>query len=79
MATLTVTNVPDDVHRALRARAAENGRSVEAEVRVILEESLNPAGRVRMGDGLAALGRELGLAEEDFEVFGQIRDRKQSS
>ena len=33
MATLTIRNLPDDVHDALRRRAAENRRSVEAEVR----------------------------------------------
>lgn len=36
MATLTVRNVPDKVHAALRVQAAKNGRSVEAEVREIL-------------------------------------------
>ena len=33
MAILTIRNVPDDVHRALRVRAARHGRSTEAEVR----------------------------------------------
>jgi len=33
MAMLTVRNLPDDVHRALRVRAAHNGRSTEAEIR----------------------------------------------
>jgi plasmid stability protein len=37
MAMLTVRNVPDEVHRALRVRAALHGRSAEAEVRDILE------------------------------------------
>ncbi|MFN7352325.1 MAG: FitA-like ribbon-helix-helix domain-containing protein, partial [Burkholderiales bacterium] len=35
MAMLTVRNLPDDVHRALRVRAAQHGRSTEAEVREI--------------------------------------------
>ncbi|MDK1494618.1 plasmid stabilization protein, partial [Sinorhizobium sp. 7-81] len=30
MAILTVRNVPDEVHRALRVRAAMHGRSTEA-------------------------------------------------
>lgn len=34
MAVLTVRNVPDEVHRALRLLAAQHGRSTEAEVRV---------------------------------------------
>lgn len=49
MAILTVRNVPDEVHRALRLRAAEHGRSTEAEVREILESAVkseaHPHGR----------------------------------
>ena len=37
MANVTVRNLPDAVHRALRARAATHGRSTEAEIRYILE------------------------------------------
>lgn len=43
MAVLTVRNVPDEVHRALRVRAAEHGRSAEAEVREILSAALVPS------------------------------------
>lgn len=39
MATLTIRNVPEGVHAALRRRAAENARSVEAEVRALLESA----------------------------------------
>ena len=39
MATLTIRNLPDQVRDALRVRAAKNGRSMEAEVRALLEES----------------------------------------
>ena len=39
MATLTVRNVPDDVRDRLRVRAAENGRSMEAEVRALLSDA----------------------------------------
>lgn len=61
MAILTVRNVPDEVHRALRVRAAMHGRSTEAEVREILESAVKPEQRVRMGDALAEVGRRLGL------------------
>ncbi len=33
MATLTIRNLSDEVHRSLRVRAALHGRSTEAEVR----------------------------------------------
>lgn len=42
MATLTIRNVPDAIHRALRLRAASTGRSVEAEVRAILATTHQP-------------------------------------
>lgn len=56
-AILTVRNVPDDVHRALRAQAAQNGRSTEAEVREILASAVKPVDRLGMGDALAAISR----------------------
>ena len=75
MAILTVRNVPDDVHRALRVRAAQHGRSTEAEVREILAAAVKPEKRVRVGDSLAAIGRKLGLTNEDFAVFESVRDK----
>jgi len=72
---LTVRNLPDEVHRALRVRAAQHGHSTEAEVREILASVVKPETRVRVGDALAALGRTIGLTNEDFEIFEQGRDR----
>ena len=71
---LTVRNLPDDVHRALRVQAALHGRSTEAEVRNILATAVKPESRVLVGDALAALGRKIGLVDEDFEIFNQVRD-----
>ena len=75
MAILTVRNVPDDVHRALRVRAAQHGRSTEAEVREILAAVVKPEERVRVGEALAAIGRKIGLTNEDFAVFESVRDK----
>ena len=75
MAMLTVRNLPDDVHRALRVRAAQHGRSTEAEVREILAVAVKPESRIRLGEALAALGSKLGLTNEDFEVLEQVRDK----
>ncbi|MGB2943094.1 MAG: plasmid stabilization protein [Candidatus Macondimonas sp.] len=75
MAILTVRNVPDDVHRALRVRAAQHGRSTEAEVREILAAAVKPSSRVRVGDALAAIGHKIGLTNEDFAVFESVRDK----
>ena len=52
MAMLTVRNLPDEVHRALRVRAARRGHSMEAEVREILESAISPQGRVKLGSML---------------------------
>lgn len=74
MAVLTVRNVPDEVHRALRVRAAEHGRSAEAEVREILRAALVPSQRVLLGDALAALGRDLDLSDDDIAALDAVRD-----
>lgn len=75
MAMLTVRNLPDEVHRALRVQAAQHGRSTEAEVREILAAAVRPETRLRLGDALVALGRKAGLQNEDFEVFQQVKDK----
>lgn len=71
MATLTVRNVPDEVHRALRVRAAKCGRSTEAEVRAILEEATLPEGRIQLGAVLTAVGRRARLTNDEFANFMQ--------
>lgn len=75
MATVTIRNLPDEIHRALRVRAATHGRSTEAEIRDILETTVRPPERLRMGTALAELGRRAGLTDEDFAVVEQVRDK----
>lgn len=75
MAMITVRKLPDEVHRALRVRAARHGRSTEAEVRQILSDAVRPRERLRMGDALAALGRRAGLTDADLRVVEGARDR----
>jgi plasmid stability protein len=75
MATVTVRNLPDEVHRALRVRAATHGRSTEAEIRDILETAVRPPERLRLGTALAQLGRRAGLTDEDFAPIEQARDK----
>jgi plasmid stability protein len=60
MAVVTVRNLPEETHRALRLRAAQHGRSTEAEIRVILEDAVRPKGRVKIGTALAAFGQRFG-------------------
>ncbi|MCL2090991.1 MAG: antitoxin [Micrococcales bacterium] len=75
MAMLTVRNVPDEVHRALRVQAAARGHSTEAEVRSILAEAVQPEGRLKLGSMLTEIGRELQLTDAEFAVFDQVRDK----
>ena len=76
MALLKVRDLPDDVHRALRLRAAEHGRSTEAEVREILAAAVRPQTQIRLGDALASLGQKIGLTDEDIEFIQASGDEK---
>lgn len=67
MPALTVRNVPDEVHRALRMRAAAHGRSTEAEIRDILAAAVKPEGRIKLGSLLAEIGRNLGGVDLKIE------------
>ncbi len=71
MATLTVRNLPDEVHRSLRARAALHGRSTEAEVRALLEEAVKPQGRLKLGSMLTQVGREMKLTDDEVALISQ--------
>ena len=65
MAVITVRSLPEETHRALRLRAAQHGRSTEAEIRLILEEAVRPAGRLKVGSALAAFGQRFGGVDLD--------------
>jgi len=67
MATLTIRNLPEDTKRALKERAASHDRSMEAEVREILQ-SVVASQRTNVGrqwlDAMAEI-RALGGIELD--------------
>jgi plasmid stability protein len=65
MSVVTVRNLPEETHRALKVRAAEHGRSTEAEIREILEAAVRPQGRVKIGSELAAFGQRFGGLDLD--------------
>jgi antitoxin FitA len=76
MAIVTVRNLPDDVHRALRVRAAQHGRSTEAEIRDILEKAAKPDGRLKLGSLLVSIASAAGgLTDSEAEHFSQLRDK----
>lgn len=76
MAAVTIRNLSDAAHRALKVRAAQNKRSAEAEMRAILESAALPEDRVRLGTALAELSRKLGITNADIEAIEQVRDRR---
>lgn len=73
MPNLTVRNLPEETHRALRVRAAHHGRSTEAEVRAILEETVRPAQRLKIGTELHRIAQEIG-GMDDLETSRQPSD-----
>jgi len=80
MAAVTIRNLPEEVHRALKVRAARHDRSTEAEMRAILEAAVRPEGRLRLGTVLSEASRQLGLTNADIEALEhaleQDRDRR---
>lgn len=63
MKTLTIRQVPDEIHEALRIKAAEHGRSMEEEVRRLLEAhagSRRGSRRALKQAGLSERGRSWG-------------------
>lgn len=75
MASITVRNVPDEVHRALKVQAARHGRSAEAEIRDILANAVNPQGRRKLGALLAEIGRQASITDEEVVLISGARDR----
>lgn len=70
MAQLIVRNLDADIVRALKIRAAEQGRSAEAEHREILRRALCPEPVKNLKDHLLAIP-SVGL-DEDFERDGDL-------
>ncbi len=70
MAQLIVRNLPEGVVKALKIRAAENGRSAEAEHREILRQALlSSRNRQALKDALLSMP-----AVGDDSDFERIRD-----
>jgi plasmid stability protein len=67
MATLTIRGLDDETKARLRVRAARQGRSMEAEVRAILEEALpSPQVSGGLGSRINARFADVGGAELDL-------------
>jgi plasmid stability protein len=65
MPAVTIRNLSEETHRALKLRASRHGRSTEAEIRDILESAVKPV--QGLGSALASIGRRLGGVELDLK------------
>ena len=64
MASITIRNLDDEVKTRLRVRAADNGRSMEEEARIILRDAVDPELFPAKGLGTAI--------QELFKPFGGV-------
>lgn len=66
---VTIRGIPEEVHRAIRVRAEKHGHSLQAEMREILTNAVKSKDRVKLGDLLADIGKEVKLSNEEMVVF----------
>ncbi|AXK89172.1 FitA-like ribbon-helix-helix domain-containing protein [Nocardia farcinica] len=70
MKNVTIRNLSDEVHRAIRQRAAANERSIEAEMRAILTEAVKPTERTKIGTLLAGvISEESRLTDDERDIY----------
>lgn len=65
MATLTIRDFDDDLKAELRVRAAQHGRSMEAEVRAILQSALT---KPSSGPGMGTRIRRRFVDSDDLVI-----------
>ncbi len=77
MAAVTIRNLPDEVHRTLKVRAARNNRSTEAEMRAILAAAARAEGKVGLGTRMMEVARRAGVSDEDVDqMLDNIRSAR---
>ena len=72
-ATLTVRGVDERVRRKIKLQASMNGRSMEAEIRHILEEAVRP---VDVGLEFYQLGRAFGGLDDFADAVDEVTDAR---
>jgi len=80
MGQLTVRKVDDELIRRLKIRAAEHGRSAEAEHREILKQALLPDRKADVDEWLRkakALSERIGpVPDESWQIIRKHRDER---
>lgn len=79
MPTLYVRNLPDDLHKRIRSRAARKRRSLGAEVIVLLEEGLKTEDNRERGlqalERIAERRRSMPRSSDSLELLREDRAR----
>ena len=78
MANLTIRNLDDKVVERLKKKAKDNGRSLEAELRVLLKQAANrksPEELLAIADRIAAMTPEGVKQTDSAELLREDRDR----
>lgn len=73
-ALIQVRDVPDDVHRKLKARAAASGVSLSEYLRRLLARTARRPTPAELGDRIRARG-SAGLGEASDQAVRRLRDR----
>ena len=73
MASVTIRNIDDDLKRKLQVRAAGNGRSMEQELRVVLQALVEepPPQRRSQAEAQIVFERLMALGQPPLEPFDQ--------
>jgi plasmid stability protein len=77
MATLTIRNIEQSIKERLRVRAAQNGRSMEAELRAIVTDAVETPTRppeMNLYDRIRARFEPLGGVELELPPRGPMRE-----
>jgi len=78
VAQILVRDLEDDVKERLRRRAARHGRSMEAEIRDILRDTLKDEPQASSGLGTHIAARFSGIGLKKGEELPELRGRDQT-
>ncbi len=76
MKTLSIRSIPDEVHAKLRVRAARNGRSMEAEARALLENSVQGGEADKWIGEIQALAKRMSSKRKPNSMVDQLLEER---
>jgi len=75
MATLNIEDVPDDLYRRLTERAKKNGRSLDEEVRQILDTAMKQRSLLELAGKSRELWQKELQGKDAADYIGEQRDQ----